>query len=140
MTKMADRGREERDSTETTLKSRKRKHYPEKWKRNVSKRSKALGLAYERNNGSKVSARKTGKPCRCHRCFSVLTISEKRKILDDFNQLGDKNLQDSHIFGLVERKPVKRHRIRCGTGKARTISYVFKVRIVNYLSLSFFVL
>ena len=49
MITMADSAWEERESVKTTVKTRKRKRYPEKWKRNILKKKKSLGQAYERN-------------------------------------------------------------------------------------------
>ena len=60
--------------------------------------------------GETVSARKTGPSCRCKRCgcFDYFSESEKTGLIEDFNKIGDKNLQDAHLFGLIDSKEVQR--------------------------------
>ena len=69
-----------------------------------------LGLEHKQYNGTPVPARKTGRSCSCSRkCFSKFDKNEIQKFVDDFNSLGNQDVQDAHIFGLVSRSTVQRH-------------------------------
>ena len=112
---------------EVTVHTRKRKRNPANWTRNVKRKNKALGLEYTRSDGSLAPSRKTGQPCNCRKkCFTCFSDTEKQQIIDDFNGLGRKESQDSHLFGLVSQRPCERHRSRSST-KARNFSYTYKV-------------
>ncbi|CAH1957034.1 unnamed protein product [Acanthoscelides obtectus] len=52
-----------------------------------------------------------GYECDCkNRCTSKISVEEKANILDKFNNLADKNVQDSYLFGLITVRPVARRR------------------------------
>ena len=59
---------------EEVIRTRKRKLYEGKWKRNVNKRRKSEALAYVRSNGSTSEPRIIGNACHCYKqCFSLLS-------------------------------------------------------------------
>ena len=75
-----------------------------------------------------VAARKAGSPCSCKlQCFAKFTAEEKSCLLESFNKLGTKNLQDAYLHGLISPWTVQRHRPRQGNRAARHLSYSYKV-------------
>ena len=116
-------------------KGRKRVRRPETWKKNVAKVKRAKGEEYiSPSTGETVSARKTGPSCRCKRlgCFDYFSESEKTGLIEDFNKIGDKNLQDAHLFGLIDSKEVQRRRPRLSSNsKQRKASYTYHVSVTN---------
>ena len=55
---------------EEVVRTRKRKRRDGKWKRNVNKRRKSEGLAYERSNGSISEPQVIVNACHCNKqCF-----------------------------------------------------------------------
>ena len=97
----------------------------------MKKTKKAKGEEHTSYKGTLIPARKIGSPCSCkRRCFEKVSDDEKREILQSFNKLGDKHLQDSYLHGLITRYPVQRHRPRKeNTGIVRTNSFVYKVKL-----------
>ena len=116
-------------SSDTPHRPRKRQRHPENWKRAVAKAKRAKGEAYvSPNTGKAVSGRTTGPDCRCRRkCFQRLTTEEKAQVLEAFNQLANKDLQDAHLFGLIQPLPVKRRRPRTASTPARVAAYTYSV-------------
>ena len=111
-----------------TNKPKKRPKLPQQWKRNVLKAKRARGESYTRPNGIVVAGRSTGLPCSCTKqCFSKLTEEEKDKLIEAFNNLTRKDLQDAYLHGLVSPHQVKRHRPRLGNRGTRSLSYSYKV-------------
>ena len=120
-------------SSDTPARPRKRLRKPETWKKNVAKVKRARGEAYVSPcSGREIEARKTGPPCQCKRhCFDQFTVEERESIINDFYALGDKQLQDAHLFGLISSHEVKRKRPRrrsvSARKKARKASYTYRV-------------
>ena len=80
------------------------------------------------NNGKVTPCRKTGPPCGCKKnCYSLFSDSKRASIISEFSCLGDKDIQDSHLFGLVGRIPVQRRRARNGSRGNRSFTYTYKV-------------
>ena len=68
----------------------------------------------EDNKHSRLSLHVTGDDCKC-KCFKYLEKinSVQRKIVvDKFNNIQTKNLQDAYLCGLISNYATKRHRIR----------------------------
>ena len=84
------------------------------WKSIVAKTKRAKGEEYVSPVTSKtVPARTTGPDCMCKRkCFEKVSETERASVLEAFYWLADKNLQDAHLFGLIQASPVKRRRPR----------------------------
>ena len=86
----------------------------------------------------KLEARKTGVSCRCkrRRCFEHFSEVEKEGIIKDFNEIADKQLQDSHLFGLIRLTEIKRRRPRLSriSGKApRRANHSYNVSTIAIL-------
>ena len=114
-----------------TEKPKKRPRQPEQWTRNAMKAKRAKGESYTRADGTVVAARKAGSPCSCKlQCFAKFTAEEKSCLLESFNDLGTKNLQDAYLHGLISPQRVQRHRPRQGSRAARRLSYSYKVVIL----------
>lgn len=87
---------------------KKRKVNKDDWKQIVRKRSIAAGEEYVSCNGKVVPAR-TISECICVRkCTESLSLDEKKYILDSFNAMQNKNLQDSYLFGLITVREINR--------------------------------
>ncbi len=126
---MADNDINELDSQEVSVGSRKRKRNEEQWERNVLKKKRASGVQFQMKNERIKPSRRTGLSCGCKRnCFSLICDSEKATIISEFNSLSVKDIQDSHLFGLIGRNPVQRHRIRNGSRGQRSFSYTYSTR------------
>lgn len=115
--------------SETPKRSRKRQRRPETWKKNVAKAKRAKGEQYvSPSTGKTVAARTLGEPCKCKRdCFKLFSVDERSSVLASFNKLANKELQDSHLFGLITSHPVKRRRPRQTTAKGRRATYTYSV-------------
>ena len=126
----AGNGSSTNGSSETPVRPRKRPRRPETWKRSVAKCKRAKGDEYTSPaTGKTVLARATGPDCLCkRRCFRSISEKERASIFEAFYQLADKNLQDSHLFGLIQSSPVKRQRPR-GTARTRVrrATYTYSV-------------
>lgn len=71
-----------------------------KWKRNISKNAKALGEEHISLRGKHILSRKTGPDCKCRKkCFVKVNNREKDTILKMFNDIGNKEKQDTYIAG-----------------------------------------
>ena len=122
----------------TPIRSRKRPRRPETWKKNMAKSKRAKGEEYvSPSTGKTVPARTLGEPCKCkNQCYDLFTQEEKSSLLESFNRLANKELQDSHLFGLIKSKPVQRRRPRTGQGtKQRKATYTYQVNnfTIHYL-------
>lgn len=91
----------------STSKGKKRTLNPSVWKRNVTKELRAKGQKC-------VSLRKkrvTGPPCKCNlKCFNNVTDKQRLILLNIFNEIGNKEMQDTFLFGLIETKDIIRRR------------------------------
>ena len=90
-------------SSDTTKCPRKRTQRPEAWKRAVANSKRARGEEYvSLSTGKMVAARTTGPPCSCRlKYFECFNQREKANVLQSFYQLGNKELQDAQLFGLI---------------------------------------
>lgn len=102
------------NGSETPKRPEKRPQRPEKWKKNVAKSKRAKGEPYvSPSTGKTVPARSTGEACNCrNKCYDFLSQEEKERVIEAFNALSNKDLQDAHLFGLNKSRDVKRRRPR----------------------------
>ena len=100
--------------SETPKRPKKRPRRPESWKRTAAKIKRAKGQSYvSPSTGKTVPARGTGDPCQCkRRCFDLFSAVERVAVIDAFNSLANKELQDAHLFGLIASSPIRRRRPR----------------------------
>ena len=128
-------------SSDIPKRSRKRQRKPETLKRTLTKRKRAKDEEYVSSVTEKtVLARKTGPDCKCkRRCFDKISENERVTILDSFYRLADKDLQDAHLFGLIQSSPVKRRRPRGSSSKpiTRRASYSYFVSAECVLCVGF---
>ena len=110
----AQNGSSTKGSTDTPKRPRKRPRKPEMWTRAIAKAKRAKGEEYTSpSTGKTVLVRTTGPDCKCkRRCFERISENERASILKEFYQLANKDLQDAHLFGLIQSNPVKRRRPR----------------------------
>ena len=116
-------------SDTTPRRPRKRPRNPDSWKRAVAKAKRNRGEQYTSpTTGKVVEARKTGPDCLCRRrCFDRVTEEERASIITAFYQLSNKDLQDAHLFGLIQANSVERRRPRNVGGVSRQSSYTYSV-------------
>lgn len=89
--------------------NRKRVRNPKTWKQNKRKLNRNIGQEYVSKNNVVVPARSSIN-CKCaKRCTDKFLIAAKNKILEDFNNLKEKNVQDAYLFGLITKAPVARY-------------------------------
>ena len=128
---LAGNGRSSNGSSDTPIRPKKRPRRPETWKRNQAKAKRAKGEEYTSPSTGKTNpARSTGPPCTCKkRCFELVSEDEKRSLLEAFNGLANKDLQDAHLFGLIVSRDIKRRRPRGASARSvRRASYTYHVR------------
>ncbi|RZF33828.1 hypothetical protein LSTR_LSTR008951 [Laodelphax striatellus] len=86
--------------------AKKRKRDENNWTVNVRKNNLNAGKQYVTKTGKVVPARKFSN-CQCQkRCLAEFTDCVKSKILNDFNEIANKNLQDAYLTGLISSHPV----------------------------------
>ena len=125
----AGNGRSSNGSSDTPQRPRKRPRRPETWKRAAAKAKRARGEEYvSPSTGKTVAARTTGPPCSCkQKCFDRFTLGERADVVQSFYDLDDKDLQDSHLFGLIRPNAIKRRRPRAGGKTPRLATYTYTV-------------
>ena len=118
-------------STSTPIRPRKRKARPETWKKAEAKTKRSRGESYISPATEKiVESAKQGPPCSCKKkCFEKFTPDELSKIFRCFWELGDKNVQDAYLHGLIRVRKVQRHRKRKEDATQRSVSYVYVVSV-----------
>lgn len=84
----------------------------EKYKRSVIKTARVKGDAYVSYKGKQVSAKtQVLYHCKCaDRCYADLTDEDKTQIWDYFYSLESKNVQDTYLQTLIEKRNPKRRR------------------------------
>lgn len=61
------------------------------------------------NKGKFVYARETGPDCGCKsQCFKEVNEEHRKWIIDQFNELGNYNLQNVYLRGLITAKDIQR--------------------------------
>lgn len=102
----------------------------ELWKENIRKTNRAQGFPYMAKNGTGRPGRTIGRDCMCKAtCFAKVDGDQKQVILDAFNQLADKSLQDMYLQGLIKCKTAKRRRPRTNEGRPKLYSFKYNIRI-----------
>ncbi|XP_012944802.1 flocculation protein FLO11-like [Aplysia californica] len=94
---------------------KKRQRNPYQWKKNVRKSKIAKGEAYTTKTGKAMPARKTGQNCKCRlKCFQRIGEDHQDKILQSFNDIGNKQWQEIYLHGCIDMHAPKRKRSRNG--------------------------
>lgn len=77
-----------------------------------------------------VPPRTTGPDCHCNKeCFTNVSDDQKTNLLVTFNNIGDKNKQDTYLAGLIRVNPVIRQRKRDGSRSSKTCSVKYEIKI-----------
>lgn len=115
--------------TPCTKKGKKRLRKEGLWQRNIRKVKMAKGEGYTTvKSGKLIPERKVGNDCACRlKCFSKINADERNQVLQEFNDLASKEKQDIYLGGGIRVDKVARKRIRTGTGKAKTVTFHYKV-------------
>lgn len=65
------------------------------------------------STGKTIPPHSTGEACSCrNKCYDLFSSEEKGAVIEVFNALSNKVLQDAHLFGLITSRDVKRRRPR----------------------------
>lgn len=94
------------------VKRRKGVSNEETYKRNVIKSAKVKGQAYTSYSGKHVEQRvQETYSCKCAvKCYANLTDENKIAIWNNFYSFESKNIQDTYLQSLIEKRQVKRRR------------------------------
>lgn len=97
-----------------------------------TKKRKVTGRLSEVNKKLRLQSHEQGPDCRCKRfkCFSIIPIEERSKILAEFNRMESWNVQSAYLAGLISITPVvqRRPRLPEEDSSLRTASYHYRVR------------
>jgi len=114
----------------STSRGKKRTLNPSMWKRNVSKELRAKGQECVSLRKKFVKKRVTGPPCKCNlKCFNNVTDEQRLILLNIFNEIGNKEMQDTFLSGLIEIKDIIRRRPITNEKPNRSVACSYKVRL-----------
>lgn len=87
------------------------------WKRNKNKSRRNAGKKYANARGHTVEGRTIGSPCECPKKSSELLNGSEGEIFKSFWDMGDYNLQNAYLFGLIKcTRPLRRYKKKNKTG------------------------
>lgn len=102
-------GSDNSDSSLSDSKPKKRIKHVENSKQNKRKLLRNSGLEYVSASNKVVPAR-SSNDCSCaKRCTVKFSQSVREKVVQDFNNLKEKNIQDAYLFGLISKATVERY-------------------------------
>ena len=97
----------ETDENIIPSRGRKRKRNPASWKQSLRKLKSARGEKFMINRGELIPSRKIRPTSSCRaKCFKKIGEITIKKCFADFDNLSDKKLQESHLFGLMDKSLV----------------------------------
>lgn len=117
-------------NTEKVTLKRRRKLDTSKWKRNARKKKLARGEEHIDSTGKLKRPRTTGNDCLCKmKCFEKFNLEDRTRVLEKFNEIGDKHLQDTYLCGLITTSTIKRRRPKASTSshRSRNVSHKYMV-------------
>lgn len=98
-----------------------------------TRKRKSFGRLCDATKHLRNHSYETGPSCKCKRfhCFEVINKSQRDKIIHNFNNMKDRNAQNSYLCGLITLTDIQRRRPRKQESIAnlRDHSYKYKVRI-----------
>ncbi|MES9884547.1 MAG: hypothetical protein ABW185_27190, partial [Sedimenticola sp.] len=124
----------ENDTHPERGRGRKRTRNPGRWKDNVRKSKLARGEEYVSRSGKTVPASRIGSPCKCRKnCFQLLGDDHIKNLYKEFKEIGNREMQDAHLFGLMHSHEKSRSRVRSGQRgeNYRKSSYKYYVKQSN---------
>lgn len=108
----------ESNSNEEIRKKRKKGSVnPETYQRNIIKTARIRGAEYVNYKGKKVPQKTPPDEIKCKcsaKCFKLVTRNVLSEIWNSFYSMESKNVQDSYLQTLIERKEIQR-RSKCQT-------------------------
>ncbi|KAJ8891972.1 hypothetical protein PR048_004537 [Dryococelus australis] len=112
-----------------------KKERQQKRKRTIQN-AKVKGIEHTNHVGKHLPKQITGDDCRCSifHCFEKITETERRQIMENFNDMASKNEQDSRLSGLIALHIIARRRPRVSNhenSKDHAASYTYKVRLAG---------
>lgn len=81
----------------------------------------------------RAGSHELGPNCFCKRlaCFQNVTEEDRKRIIRDYNLLGDRNKQNSYLSGLITCLPVKQRRPRNDDPRHNVASFSYRVRVLK---------
>lgn len=90
-------------------------------KRNVKKKAIAEGKMYTNWKGVQKGPRSTGSNCNCrYKCFENVDEETRKVVLQKFNKIGDRDLQNTYLGGLIQTTTIQRTRKKTNERQDRT--------------------
>lgn len=106
-----------------------------KIEKRISKKRLKTGRERDVLKKLRATTHELGPDCKCkrYRCFQNITDEEKKRILREFNNLGNYNDQSKYLCGLITVLPVMRRRTRLNDDDAQYnfASYAYRVRVFS---------
>ncbi|CAH0551164.1 unnamed protein product [Brassicogethes aeneus] len=100
-----------------------------------SKKRKSFGREVDVMKKLRISSHEQGEDCKCRRykCFEILDLLERKRIIKDFNEIFSKDEQSSYLTGLINVLPIKQRRPRQNEelAKFHDRAYSYKVRTMK---------
>lgn len=126
---------DEENIANSERKSKKRCRRQGLWNRNQVKTNKALGLIYTNTIGKVIDKRKPGRSCTCkNNCFSKISEDDRAILFNIFNEIGEKEKENTYLCGLIKGKDILRLRPRTGDKKSKSVvsKFYLKFNSVEY--------
>lgn len=96
------------------------------------KKRRNEGREYKSKSGTIIPSRTLGNMCRCPlKCHEKVDEEGKLEIFNAFWDIGDFNLQNSYIFGCIEKIPIKRRYCNNPEGSYKQNTFVFRIKLKN---------
>lgn len=100
------------DVNNESVKKRKGVVNTDKYKRNVIRKSRVRGIAYQSYSGKEIQCKvQQTHQCRCvKKCYSDISEESRLALWNYFYSLESKNMQDTYLQSLIELRGLKRKR------------------------------
>lgn len=81
----------------------------------------------------RAGSHELGPNCFCKRleCFQTVTEENRKRIIREYNLLGDRDKQNSYLSGLITVLPVKQRRPRNDDPRHNEASFSYRVRVIK---------
>ena len=116
-------------ATLPNARTRKRVRREKDWISNKRKKLRNAGKMYVNSKRVVVPPRVCGSDCKCSMgCFKKIQSTERMKILEEFNNLQDFDIQNAYLHGLIHRCDPKRRYTSKGSTSKRNNTFTYYVR------------
>lgn len=107
-----------------------------KWARNQKKKMLATGQKHLNTSNKMIGPRVVGADCKCKfKCFEKVDEQERELVLQKFNEIGEKVMQDTYLVGLISTSEVTRRRPKSEQGRQRNVSHQYRVSYYQFIYL-----